>query len=157
MWSRFLLPYREEAVLAIRVPLGIIFFAHGAQKVLGIFGGQGLSGTIQSFQETLGIPALLTVIAAFTEFLGGIAVLLGFLTGLSSLGIVAVMLVAIFRVHLPNGFFMNWYNVPNQGHGIEFNLALLGMALFLVFYGPGKYSLDRLITGKKREALEKTG
>lgn len=156
MWSRFLLPYREEAVLAIRIPLGIIFFAHGAQKVLGIFGGQGLSGTIQSFHEHLGIPAFLTVIAAFTEFLGGTAVLFGLLTGLSSLGIAVVMLIAIFQVHLPNGFFLNWYNVPNQGHGIEFNLALLGMALFLVFHGPGKYSLDRLIAGKKQDVLEKT-
>jgi putative oxidoreductase len=151
MWKKLLIPSLEEAVLAIRIPLGVIFFAHGAQKVLGIFGGSGLDGTIQSFNEHLGIPAFLAVIASFTEFFGGIAVLFGFLTVLSSIGLAVVMLVAIFHVHLSSGFFLNWFNVPNVGHGIEYNLALLGMALFLVFYGPGKYSLDKLIARKLGE------
>lgn len=146
--KRYLLPYMEEAILAIRIPLGIIFFAHGAQKVLGIFGGKGLNVTMQIFNEALGIPAFLIVIAAFTEFLGGIAVIFGFLTGLSSIGISIVMLVAIFKVHLHAGFFMNWFNVPGKEHGIEYNLALLGMALFLLFYGPGKYSLDQIIANR---------
>jgi len=151
MMKKYLLPYMEGAVLAIRIPLGVIFFAHGAQKVLGIFGGKGLSSTIQVFSEALGIPAFLTVIAAFTEFLGGIAVIFGFLTGLSSLGISIVMLVAILKIHIHAGFFMNWFNLPGKEHGIECNLALLGMALFLLFYGPGKYSLDQLIANKLKE------
>lgn len=143
--KKYLLPYTEGAALAIRIPLGIIFFAHGAQKVFGMFGGKGLGGTIQVFNDALGIPAFLTVIAAFTELLGGIAIIFGLLTGLSSLGISIVMLVAILKVHIHAGFFMNWYNIPGKGHGIECNLALLGMALFLLFYGAGKYSLDYLI------------
>ena len=107
MWKRLLVPSIEEAILAIRIPLGFIFCAHGAQKVLGIWGGGGLSGTIQSFNEHLGIPAFLTVIASFTELLGGIFVIFGFLTVLSSIGLAVVMLVAIFHVHLSSGFFLN--------------------------------------------------
>jgi putative oxidoreductase len=133
------------ALLMIRIPLGVILLAHGSQKLLGLFGGQGLTATFRTFEEKMGIPPVFTFLAILAEFGGGIGVLLGFLTRLSGLGIAAVMAVAIWKVHLANGFFMNWFMTPGKGHGIEYNLALLGMALALVLKGGGPWSVDRYI------------
>lgn len=133
------------APLMLRVPLGLIFMAHGSQKLLGLFGGQGLKGTFATFEEKLGIPPIFTLLAIIAEFGGGFGVLSGFLTRLSATGISAVMLVAIYKVHWINGFFMNSACTPGRGHGIEFNIALLGMALYLVIAGGGRWCLDRLI------------
>ena len=142
---------KHWAPLVIRLVLGVIFIAHGSQKLLGWFGGPGLSGAIEFFQQNLGIPPFLTVLDVVTEFFGGIALIVGLLTRVASLGLAIVMLVAIFKVHLPNGFFMNWFNVPDVGHGIEMNLALLGMAIGLMLSGAGKLSLDGLFWGGKKQ------
>lgn len=131
--------------LFLRVPLGVIFMAHGSQKLFGLFGGQGVSATLKTFEEKLGIPPILTILAMIAEFGGGLGVLLGCLTRLSALGIASVMAVAIYKVHLANGFFLNMSCQPGRGHGIEFNIALLGMALSLMFSGGGKWALDRLL------------
>ncbi len=137
--------YPSWSLLIVRVVLGIIFFAHGAQKVFGWFGGPGLRGTIGYFKQSLGIPAGATVLAAFTECFGGLAVLVGFLARPAALGLIAVMLVAVATVHWKNGFFLNWSNTPGKGHGFEFNLALIGMALAVLVGGAGRLSVDRLI------------
>jgi putative oxidoreductase len=137
--------YPSWSLLIVRVVLGIIFFAHGAQKVFGWFGGPGLRGTIGYFKQSLGIPAGATVLAAFTECFGGLAVLVGFLERPAALGLIAVMLVAVATVHWKNGFFLNWSNTPGKGHGFEFNLALIGMALAVLVGGAGRFSVDRLI------------
>ncbi len=131
------------APLALRVPLGLIFMAHGSQKLFGAFGGPGVSGTLKTFEEKLGIPPVLTILAMIAEFGGGLGVLTGCLTRLSALGIACVMGVAIYKVHLVNGFFMN--AGPGRGQGIEYPLALLGMALSLVFIGGGRWSADRFL------------
>ena len=123
----------------------MIFFAHGAQKGFGWFGGHGLKGTIGYFQQALGVPPPLAVLAAFTECFGGLAVLVGFLARPAALGLMAVMLVAIAKVHGPHGFFLNMSQTPGKGHGIEFNLALIGMALAVLAGGAGTVSIDRLI------------
>ena len=133
------------ALMMLRVPLGIIFIAHGSQKLLGLFGGHGLTATFRTFEEKMGIPPVFTFLAIIAEFGGGIGVLLGFLTRLSGLGIAAVMAVAIWKVHLVNGFFMNWFMTPGKGHGIEYNLALLGMAMALALKGGGPWSVDRFL------------
>lgn len=133
------------APLLIRIPLGLIFLAHGSQKLLGFFGGAGLTSTLRLFEEKLGIPPIFTLLAIIAEFGGGIGVLTGFLTRLSASGIAAVMAVAIYKVHWVNGFFMNTYCVPGRGHGIEFTLALFGMALYLAMAGGGRWCIDRLI------------
>jgi putative oxidoreductase len=129
----------------VRVFLGVIFFAHGAQKVFGWFGGPGLKGTIAFFQGSLGVPPALAVLVGFTECFGGLAVFCGLLTRLAALGLAVVMLVAIAKVHWPNGFFLNMSQQPGKGHGFEFNFALIGMALALLVGGGGAKSLDRLI------------
>ncbi len=130
--------------LVVRLALGVVFFAHGAQKVFGWFGGRGLSATIAGFRQ-MNIPAAATVLAAFVECFGGLAVLVGFLTRPAALGLIAVMLVAIAKVHVAHGFFLNWSMTPGKGHGFEFNLALLAMALAILIGGGGVLSIDRLI------------
>jgi putative oxidoreductase len=131
------------SLLVIRLALGAIFFAHGAQKVFGWFGGRGLSATIAGFRQ-MNIPAAATVLAACIECFGGFAVLLGFLTRPAALGLIVVMLVAIAKVHAPHGFFLNWSMTQGKGHGYEFNLALIAMALALLIGGGGALSIDRL-------------
>ena len=130
--------------LVVRLGLGVIFFAHGAQKVFGWFGGRGLSATIAGFRQ-MNIPPAATVLAAFIECFGGLAVLVGFLTRPAALGLIAVMLVAIAKVHVAHGFFLNWSMTPGKGHGYELNLALIAMALAILIGGGGVLSIDRLI------------
>lgn len=132
--------------LMIRVPLGLIFIAHGSQKLFGLFGGQGVSATLQAFEEKLGIPPLFTILAMLAEFGGGLGVLAGCLTRLSAFGIACVMGVAIYKVHWVNGLFLNAACQPGRGHGFEYSLALLGMALFLICSGGGKWTVDRLFS-----------
>lgn len=126
----------DAALLVLRIALGVIFFAHGAQKMLGWFGGNGLAATVQGMSQG-GIPVPLVYVAVFTEFFGGLAVIVGALTRLASLGLFVTMLVAIFKVHLANGFFMNGAG----GAGIEYNVALAAMSLALVLAGPGRIAL----------------
>ncbi len=133
------------APLMLRIPLGLIFMAHGSQKLLGLFGGQGLTGTFKTFEDKMGIPPIFTLLAIIAEFGGGFGILTGFLTRLSAAGISAVMLVAIYKIHWANGFFLNMYCTPGHGHGIEYNIALLGMALYLLVAGGGRWCLDRLV------------
>jgi putative oxidoreductase len=137
--------YPSWSHLVVRLALGVIFVAHGAQKVFGWFGGPGLKGTIGYFRSALGVPAPLGVLAAFTELLGGLAMVVGFLARPAALGLIVVMLVAIAKVHARNGFFLNFSLTPGKGHGLEFNLALLAMALSILIGGAGALSVDRLI------------
>ena len=133
------------SLLFLRVPLGLIFMAHGSQKLFGLFGGQGVSATMKAFEEKMGIPPILTILAMIAEFGGGLGVLIGCLTRLSALGIASVMVVAIYKVHMVNGFFLNLNCLPGRGQGFEYNIALLGMALSLVLTGGGRWSLDRML------------
>lgn len=139
-WLRSLSPWGP---LVARIDLGVIFIAHGSQKLLGWFGGPGWTGTIEAFRG-MGMPAPLTALVILIEFFGGLAVLFGLCTRLAALGIAAVMVGAIVTVHWPNGFFLNWFNEPGKGHGIEMNLALIGLALSLCCTGAGKLALDCL-------------
>jgi putative oxidoreductase len=126
----------DVGLLVLRLVLGVIFVAHGAQKLFGSFSGPGLKGTA-GFHKQLGIkpPYLMAVLAGLAEFIGGVLVAVGFLTPLAALALIVVMIVAVLTVHLKNGFF-------NTNGGYEFNLALAGMALTLLIVGAGAYSLD---------------
>jgi len=142
MLGKWLGEKQEWAPLLLRVTLGVIFFAHGAQKVLGWYGGSGWAGTMQFFTQALHIPAPLAVLAFLTEFLGGAFLIVGLFTRWAALLLAGEMVVATLLVHLKSGFFMNWTNAPNVGHGIEYNLALVGASLALVLAGGGRFSLD---------------
>ncbi len=133
------------ALLILRVTLGGVLFAHGAQKMLGWFGGRGFNGAMQYFTNTLGMPRLLGWVAILGEFFGSIAVVLGLFTRLAALGLMVMMVVASIRVNLKPGFFMNWGSVPNRGEGYEFTLTLALCLLAVALMGGGQYSLDALI------------
>jgi putative oxidoreductase len=137
--------YPSWSHLVVRLGLGVIFVAHGAQKLFGWFGGHGLRGTVAYFREALGIPAPATVVAALLEFGGGVCLLLGFLARPAALGILIVMAVAVAKVHAPHGFFLNFALTPGRGHGYEFNLALMAMALSILLGGAGILSVDRAL------------
>jgi len=124
--------------------LGIVFFAHGAQKALGWFGGPGFEGTMKSFTQGLGLPSVLAVLVILTEFLGGIGLIIGLLSRVAAFGIAFEMAVAILLVHAPNGFFMNWYG-SQKGEGFEYHLLAISMALLVTVRGAGAWSLDRVL------------
>ena len=136
--------YASWSHLVVRLGLGIVFFAHGAQKTFGWFGGHGLPATIGGFRQ-MNIPPAATVLAAFIECFGGLALILGLLARPVTLALILVMLVAIVKVHGRNGFFLNFAMTPGKGHGYEFNLALIAMALSILIGGAGALSIDRLI------------
>ena len=144
--QRILATDQSWGLLALRVPVGIIFFAHGAQKLFGWFGGYGLEGT-GGFFATLGLEPgyLLALLAGSAEFFGGLALVLGFLVRPAAAALAFTMLVAIFAVHFEGGLFM-------ADNGYEFALALLAASVALLFNGGGKASVDGLIADPALEA-----
>lgn len=134
---------RPYGLTALRLCVGAIFVAHGAQKLLGVWGGPGLNGT-SAMVGSLGFPYAypLAILLTLSEFCGGILLMLGWLTPWISLALLADMAVAIWKVHSPNGFFMNWSGAAGQGHGIEYNLVLVGALLCLLLAGAGALSID---------------
>ena len=132
--------------LVLRLALGIMILPHGLQKTLGWFGGYGFSATLNAFTQQ-GIPWIFALAAILAESLGGIGLLTGFATRLSAFFVGMTMVVAAFKVHLANGFFMNWAGT-NAGEGFEFHILAVGIALALVINGAGKFSLDQLVSRK---------
>ncbi len=146
MWKKILKTDASWAPLILRLALGIVMFPHGAQKALGWFGGGGFSGSM-AFFGSMGIPAVLAFLDIIAEFLGSIALVIGFKTRIAAAGIFVVMFVAMFMVHLHNGFFMNWYgNQP--GEGFEYHLLAMGIAVALMITGGGRCSIDQKLTKK---------
>jgi putative oxidoreductase len=144
MLKRLMSTSNDVALTSLRVVLGVVFFAHGAQKMLGWFGGFGFHATIGFFAQ-LGMPVPMALLIMCTEFFAGLGLIVGLLTRIASLGVAGLMIGAIFMVHLPNGFFMNW--IGNQkGEGIEFHLLALAMAAALLLRGAGAFSLDRALS-----------
>lgn len=132
------------STLILRLTLGAVFLPHGAQKVLGCFGGYGFRGTMEAFTGQMHIPALFAFLAIAAESAGAIALILGFFTRIAAFGIACNMAVAIYMVHYANGFFMNWYG-NQKGEGFEYHLLAIGIAVALILRGGGKWSLDSAI------------
>ncbi|GIW54543.1 MAG: hypothetical protein KatS3mg082_0947 [Nitrospiraceae bacterium] len=128
--------------LILRVTLGLVMFPHGAQKLLGWFGGFGFEGTLGFFTEKMGLPWIVAVLIIIGEFFGSLGLLAGFLTRFSAASIGVIMLGAISLVHWPHGFFMNWFG-KQQGEGYEYHLLVIGIAAALLVTGGGKWSVDR--------------
>jgi len=129
----------------IRLFLGAVMFPHGAQKLLGWFGGRGGEATIDAFSANYHIPAVFTVLVIAAESFGAIALILGFMTRLCAFGLFCDMIGAIVLVHWKFGFFGNWFG-KQAGEGFEYHLLVIGMALALLISGAGKFSADRLIS-----------
>ena len=130
------------SALVLRIPVAIIFIAHGAQKLFGAFGGYGLEGTGQ-WMESIGLAPgfIMALLAGSAEFFGGLFLLLGLLTRPTAIALAGTMVVAIFSVHFANGLFM-------ANNGYEFGLALLAASVSLGFSGAGKVAIDNLISDK---------
>jgi len=135
----------SAATLILRLMLGLVFFAHGAQKMLGWFGGFGFTGTMHFFTGVMHIPTPLAFLAIAAEFFGGIGLIFGFLTRIAAFGIGVNMLVAIATVHHAFGFFMNWTGTQ-KGEGFEFHLLVLAIVVFLMIRGAGAFSVDRVLS-----------
>jgi putative oxidoreductase len=118
MLVRLLATNGDWVLTVARVVLGVAFFVHGSQKLFGWFGGHGLSATIKTFRDQMGIPAPLTYLAIAAEFFGGLGLIIGLLTRVAALGIAITMVVAMIKVHLKFGFLLNWFG-DKQGHGVE--------------------------------------
>ena len=134
----------DWVITIVRIVLGVVFFAHGAQKALGWFGGAGLQSTVRVFREQLRIPAPLALLSVAAEFLGGLGLIVGLLSRIAALGIAVIMIVALVAVHGKFGFFMNWYG-EKQGHGIEYHILVLALALAVMVKGAGAFSLDQVL------------
>ncbi|HVJ49700.1 DoxX family protein [Desulfitobacterium sp.] len=143
MIKKLLNPSTDRADLILRIALGIVFFAHGSQKIFGWFGGFGWTGTLGFFQQAMGIPPFLAGLSFLAEFVGGVLILLGLLTRPAALAIAVTILVAGLKVGLPNGFFLD-SNGPNNG--IEYVFVLFLLAIYFVIKGSGRISLDSLLS-----------
>jgi putative oxidoreductase len=118
-------------------------FAHGAQKLLGWFGGRGFFGTIELFHQ-LGFPTVVAILVTIGEFFGGLGLLVGFLSRVAAGGIGVIMLGAMLLVNRHNGFFMNWAGQPVR-EGFEYHILAIGLAVAILILGGGKWSLDRTL------------
>jgi putative oxidoreductase len=134
----------DPVMTILRLVLGVVFFFHGAQKMLGWFGGYGFSGTMNFFIHQMGIPAVFAFLAIAAEFFGSLGLILGFLARVAASGIIVNMVMAILMVHHANGFFMNWYG-NQKGEGYEYHLLTIAVGLAIVIRGAGAFSVDRMI------------
>ncbi len=139
----------SAAALLLRVVLAGVLFPHGAQKLLGWFGGHGFSGTKTFLTENVGLPAPLAVFIILLEFFGPILLLLGLATRFVALACAGLMVGAIATVHWEHGFFMNWSGTQ-EGEGFEYHLLLLGIAFALVLMGGEAWSLDAKLSGRRK-------
>ena len=147
MFHKLFSTSNDFTLTLVRLVLGVTFFAHGAQKMLGWFGGYGFHATMGTFTHYLGIPAPLAFLAICAEFFGGLGLLVGLLSRVAALGIIVNMLVAIATVHHVNGFFMNWTG-QQKGEGFEYHLLAIALAIVVLIKGSGAVSIDRAIAGE---------
>jgi putative oxidoreductase len=136
-WSSFVL----------RLTLGVVMFAHGAQKVLGWFGGTTLPVTINTFTEKMHMPLGIVLLVIAAEFLGGLGLIVGLLTRIAAFGIACDMAGAVALVHWHNGFFMNWFG-KKAGEGFEYHLLVIAIGIALIIRGGGALSIDKAIGGE---------
>jgi putative oxidoreductase len=142
--SRILATESDWGRTAARVALGIVMFPHGAQKLLGWFGGYGWTGTMGFLTGQAGLPAPVAALVILIESLGALALVAGFAGRVMAAGVAAVMLGAVATVHLANGFFMNWAG-SQAGEGFEYHILATALALVVMIGGSGAASLDRAL------------
>lgn len=138
----------DFALTILRLALGVLFFAHGSQKVLGWFGGYGFNPTLSFFTQQLHIPAPLVLLVFAAEFLGGIGLILGLLGRVAAFGIACDMAVAVALIHRHFGLFANWSGTQ-KGEGIEYHILVIAIALAIMIRGSGALSIDGAISKSK--------
>ncbi len=144
MWKKIFQTNDNAATTLIRIVLGLVLFPHGAQKLLGWFGGFGFTGTMGFFTEAVQLPWIIGFGVIMIEFFGALMLIAGITTRFIALLVIFNFIGIIFTSHIANGFFMNWFG--NQtGEGYEYHLLVIGMAASLFLSGSGKMSVDRLL------------
>jgi putative oxidoreductase len=150
MFQKIIRTSDDKILTVLRLVLAIVVFPHGAQKVLGWFGGFGFTGTMGFFTQQMHIPAAFAILAIAAEFLGSIGLFVGFLGRIAAFGIAVNFLVAVYLVHWPNGFFMNWSG-QQKGEGIEFFILAIGIAIAIMIGGSGSWSIDLGLSRKYQD------
>lgn len=140
---------RNNALLLQRIVLGVVMFPHGAQKLLGWYGGFGFGGTMGFFTESMGLPSPIAFLVIIAESLGALALIAGLATRISAFGIVAVMIGAVLTSHLDHGFFMNWFGAQ-KGEGYEYHLLAIALGIPLMLRGGGAFAVDTMLLAKLR-------
>jgi len=130
-----------------RLTLGLVILPHGAQKLLGLFGGNGYSSTMDFFTTQMGLPSLVGFSIIMIEFFGAISLILGLFSRLWAISLIGMFIGIIYTTQLSHGFFMNWFG-NQSGEGYEYSLLVIGLALTIVVNGSGKWSVDHLISKK---------
>jgi putative oxidoreductase len=146
MWTQLLRTDDTILALVLRLALGIVMFPHGAQKLLGWFGGLGFFGYIELFHQ-LGFSTTVAVLVTIGEFFGGLGLIVGLLSRVAAAGIGVIMVGAVLTVNGQYGFFMNWAGNKAR-EGFEFHILAVGLAIGIMILGGGKWSIDRALTAK---------
>lgn len=144
MFQKLIRTDHDATATLLRLTLAVVFFPHGAQKVLGWFGGNGYGATMDYFTSG-GMPWIVAFLVVMGEFLGPIGLAVGFLSRFAAFGIGVIMVGAIAMVHGAHGFFMNWYGTQ-QGEGFEYHLLALGLCAAVMIKGSGAFSIDRQLS-----------
>jgi putative oxidoreductase len=147
-------PENITALIA-RLALGIVLFAHGAQKLFGWFGGYGFNGTMGFLTGSVGLPYIIALLVILIEFFGALFLIAGFATRIAALGIIGNFIGVVLSTHVNNGFFMNWAAQANKGEGLEYFILLFGLALIALISGGGKASIDAAIAGSNKTDISK--
>jgi putative oxidoreductase len=145
MFRKLLNTANDPLLTFVRLVLGIVFFLHGSQKVLGLFGGFGFGATMHMFTSMMHIPTVFAFLAICAEFFGGLGLIVGLLARVAAFGILINMLVAISFVHYRFGVFMNWGG-NQKGEGIEYHLLAIALGIVVLARGAGAFSVDRVLT-----------
>lgn len=138
----------NTTALLARIALGIVVFPHGAQKLLGWFGGYGFDGTMGFLTGTAGLPSFIALLVILIEFFGSLFLIAGFATRLVATAIIGNFIGVVVTSALANGFFMNWYAEANKGEGLEYFILLFGLAMISLVAGGGRASVDAAILKK---------
>ena len=149
MFKKLLTTEKSSALTVLRVTLGVVMFAHGAQKMLGWFGGKGLDAALHALVPSKYVPVPLAFLAVCAEFFGGLGLCAGLLTRVAAVGVAGNMIVAVAMVEGHTGFFMNWEG-QKQGEGYEYHLLVLAMTYALILRGAGSLSIDGFLTRSRQ-------
>jgi putative oxidoreductase len=152
MFRKLMATDNDGAIAVLRLVLGVVFFAHGAQKMLGWFGGYGFTGTMGFFTGMLHIPFVFAFLAIAAEFFGGLGLVFGLFARVAAFGIFCNMFVAVAMVHHQFGFFMNWTGAQ-KGEGYEYHFVLLAASVVLMIRGAGAASADRLLSSPAKNGI----
>lgn len=148
MLQKIIKTNNSKAASILRVALGLVLFPHGAQKLLGWFGGFGFTGTMNYFTGTLHLPWIIALLVILIEFFAALMLITGTATRVAALLIIINFIGVILTAHLNNGFFINWLG-NQKGEGYEYHLLIIGMAASLLISGAGTFSVDSMMSRGK--------